>query len=153
MAKFIKLWLSLCMYTVDARNCACVYYFSRRIAWLLPSPSTWTPWFGISMLDIYSKTDKKTHNWNGLSFGTFLTDDIHEWTIQTFPGLWLTSVLRPIKGMLVSHIATRWASSLLKAHISPDRLGFFGSGSPWSPDIYRTTVTKTNVTHFYFILI
>lgn len=39
--------------------------------------------------------------------------------------------------MLVSHMATKCASSLLKAHISPDRFGFFGSGSPWSPDIYR----------------
>lgn len=59
----------------------------------------------------------------------------------------LTSVLRPMKGMLVSHIATRWASSLLKAHISPERLGFFGSGSPWSPEIYRTEFDLTSCTH------
>ena len=64
------------------------------------------------------------------------------WMIRNVWALGLTSALRPMKGMLVSHIATRWASSLLKAHISPDRLGFFGSGSPWSPDTYGATETK-----------
>ena len=39
----------------------CEYYFSRRIAWLLLSPSTWTPWLGISMLDSYSNTDRERH--------------------------------------------------------------------------------------------
>lgn len=69
--------------------------------------------------------------------------------IHTSIASYLTSPLRPIKGILVSHIATTWASSLLKAHISPDRFGFFGSGSPCSPDIYRMV---TKYSHFSLLL-
>lgn len=45
-----------------------------------------------------------------------------------------TSIRSPINGIFVSHMATIWASTLLKAHISPDRFGFLGSMEHGSPD-------------------
>lgn len=40
--------------------------------------------------------------------------------------------------MFVSHMATIWASTLLKAHISPDRFGFLGSTEQGSPDNWNS---------------
>ena len=46
----------------------------------------------------------------------------------------ITSNRSPTNGMFVSHIATKWARTLLKARISPDRLVFLGSTGHTSSD-------------------
>lgn len=130
--KLIKLRLSLCLHTVNA----CILLMCITSVDVLHDccrlPPLGHPGLGSPCWTASQRQTKKTCDW------LLALND------SNIRRLRLTSVLRPMKGMLVSHIATRWANSLLKAHISPDLLGFFGSGSPWSPDIYRTSATETN---------
>lgn len=47
------------MYSNENRHMSISSYFNKRMAWLKPSPSTCTPWWGMSILDNY-KWKRKT---------------------------------------------------------------------------------------------